>query len=81
MKKLLYIFLTLSLLLTFDGCKPAEPPAEPSVSPVETPAPVSFDEEALNEDAILVASELMSGDFAKVKVTGAVDYDLIGGLM
>ena len=66
MKKLLYIFLTLSLLLTFDGCKPAEPPAEPSVSPAETPAPVSFDEEALNEDAILVASELMSGDFDRV---------------
>ena len=25
--------------------------------------------------------ELMSGDFAKVKVTGAMDYDLIGGLV
>ena len=25
--------------------------------------------------------ELMSGDFAKVKVSGAVDYDLIGGLI
>ena len=24
---------------------------------------------------------LMSGDFAKVKVSGAVDYDLIGGLI
>ena len=26
-------------------------------------------------------AELMSGDFAKVKVTGAMDYDLIGGLV
>ena len=25
--------------------------------------------------------ELISGDFAKVKVTGALDYDLIGELM
>lgn len=25
--------------------------------------------------------ELMSGDFAKVKITGAMDYDLIGGLV
>ena len=25
--------------------------------------------------------ELMSGDFAKVKVTGAADYDLIGELL
>ena len=25
--------------------------------------------------------ELMSGDFAKVKVTGAMEYDLIGELM
>ena len=25
--------------------------------------------------------ELMSGDFAKVKVTGALEYDLIGELM
>ena len=24
---------------------------------------------------------LVSGDFAKVKVTGAIDYDLIGGLV
>ncbi len=30
----------------------------------------------INTDA-----ELLSGDFAKVKVTGAVDYDLIGGLV
>ena len=25
--------------------------------------------------------ELLSGDFARVKVTGAVDYDLIGELL
>ena len=25
--------------------------------------------------------ELMSGDFAKVSVSGAVEYDLIGGLV
>ena len=40
--------------------------------------------DAPNVDGLIFVNteeELMSGDFAKVKVTGAVDYDLIGGLM
>ena len=32
-------------------------------------------------DFVNTEEELMSGDFAKVKVSGAVDYDLIGGLI
>ena len=40
--------------------------------------------DALNVDGLIFVNteeELMSGDFAKVKVSGAVDYDLIGGLI
>ncbi len=40
--------------------------------------------DAPNVDGLIFVNteeELMSGDFAKVKVTGAVDYDLIGGLV
>ncbi|MDD3360264.1 MAG: 30S ribosomal protein S12 methylthiotransferase RimO [Hespellia sp.] len=39
--------------------------------------------DAPNVDGLIFINtdeELMSGDFAKVKVTGAMDYDLIGGL-
>ena len=40
--------------------------------------------DAPNVDGLIFVNteeELMSGDFAKVKVSGAVDYDLIGGLI
>lgn len=40
--------------------------------------------DAPNVDGLIFINtdeELMSGDFAKVKVTGAMDYDLIGGLV
>lgn len=40
--------------------------------------------DAPNVDGLIFVNTdetLMSGDFAKVKVTGAVDYDLIGGLV
>lgn len=40
--------------------------------------------DALNVDGLIFINtdeELMSGDFAKVRVTGAVDYDLIGELI
>lgn len=40
--------------------------------------------DAPNVDGLIFVNgdeELMSGDFAKVKVTGAADYDLIGGLI
>ena len=40
--------------------------------------------DAPNVDGLIFVNtqeELMSGDFAKVKVTGAVEYDLIGGLI
>lgn len=40
--------------------------------------------DAPNVDGLIFINtdvELMSGDFAKVKVTGALDYDLIGGLV
>ena len=32
-------------------------------------------------DFVNTDEELMTGDFAKVKVTGAAEYDLIGELM
>ena len=40
--------------------------------------------DAPNVDGLIFINtdeELLSGDFARVKVTGAVDYDLIGGLL
>ena len=40
--------------------------------------------DAPNVDGLIFINtdvELISGDFAKVKVTGALDYDLIGELM
>ena len=40
--------------------------------------------DAPNVDGLIFINtdeELMSGDFAKVKVTGAMEYDLIGELM
>ena len=40
--------------------------------------------DAPNVDGLIFVNteeELMSGDFAKVKVSGAVDYDLIGGII
>lgn len=40
--------------------------------------------DAPNVDGLIFVNtdeELMSGDFAKVKVTGALEYDLIGGLL
>ena len=40
--------------------------------------------DAPNVDGLIFINtdeELMSGDFAKVKVTGALEYDLIGELM
>ena len=40
--------------------------------------------DAPNVDGLIFVNtdaELMSGDFARVKVTGALDYDLIGGLV
>ena len=40
--------------------------------------------DAPNVDGLIfvnTSEELMSGDFAKVKVTGAADYDLIGELL
>lgn len=40
--------------------------------------------DAPNVDGLIFINtdeELLSGDFAKVKVTGAVDYDLIGELI
>lgn len=40
--------------------------------------------DAPNVDGLIFVNgdeELMSGDFAKVKITGAADYDLIGGLI
>lgn len=40
--------------------------------------------DAPNVDGLIFVNtdvELMSGDFAKVKVTGATDYDLIGGII
>ena len=40
--------------------------------------------DAPNVDGLIFVNtdeDLMSGDFAKVKVTGAMDYDLIGGLV
>lgn len=40
--------------------------------------------DAPNVDGLIFVNtdaELMSGDFAKVKVTGACEYDLIGELM
>ena len=40
--------------------------------------------DAPNVDGLIFINtdeELMSGDFAKVRVTGAVDYDLIGELI
>ncbi len=39
--------------------------------------------DAPNVDGLIFVNteeELMSGDFAKVRVSGAVEYDLIGGL-
>ena len=40
--------------------------------------------DAPNVDGLIFVNteeELMSGDFAKVSVSGAVEYDLIGGLV
>ena len=40
--------------------------------------------DAPNVDGLLFVEtdeEMMSGDFAKVKVTGALEYDLIGEIM
>ena len=40
--------------------------------------------DAPNVDGLIFVNteeELMSGDFAKVKVSGALEYDLIGGLV
>ena len=40
--------------------------------------------DAPNVDGLIFINtdeELLSGDFARVKVTGAVDYDLIGELL
>ena len=40
--------------------------------------------DAPNVDGLIFINtdeELLSGDFARVKVTGAVDYDLIGELI
>lgn len=40
--------------------------------------------DAPNVDGLIFVNtdeELVSGDFAKVKVTGAMDYDLIGELL
>ena len=40
--------------------------------------------DAPNVDGLIFVNtdeELMSGDFAKVKVTGAMEYDLIGELI
>ena len=40
--------------------------------------------DAPNVDGLIFINtdeELLSGDFARVKVTGAVDYDLIGELV
>ena len=40
--------------------------------------------DAPNVDGLIFINtdeELLSGDFARVKVTGAIDYDLIGELL
>ena len=42
---------------------------------------ISVGTEILLGNIVNTDEELMSGDFARVKVTGAAEYDLIGELM